>query len=153
VRASGAETRAARSKGRGRPRTFVLDTSAVLAFFEGEPGVAAVKDLLRRARRGEARALVSLMTVYEVLYVTSQEEGEEEGLRRVVELRSLPVEEVGLEPAHAIRAAHLKAARALSVADSWIAATAIEAGAVLVHKDPELLALADIVALETLPLK
>lgn len=35
------------------------------------------------------------------------------------------------------RAASVKATHALSVADAWIAATALELSATLVHKDPE----------------
>ena len=138
---------------RAKPATYVLDTSAVLTLFEGEGGVAIVKSLLRKARRGGVRVLVSLMTTYELLYITTQERDEVEGLRRVLELRSLPVEESPLGDAVAIRAANLKAKYRLSVADSWIAATAIEEKATLVHKDPELLALAELVTLETLPLK
>jgi len=138
---------------RSRRAVYVLDTSAVLAFLEGEAGVATVKDLLRRARRGAVRVVVSLMTVYELLYITTLERDEAEGLRRVLELRSLPVEESSLGGEVAIRAANLKARFRISVADSWIAATAIEEKATLVHKDPEYLALADLVALETLPLK
>lgn len=138
---------------RARLATYVLDTSAVVALFEGEGGAATVKSLLRRARRGAARVVVSLMTTYELLYITTQERDEEEGLRRVLELRSLPIEESPLGDAIAVRAANLKANHRVSVADSWIAATAIELKATLVHKDPELLALAELVTLETLPLK
>ncbi len=132
---------------------YVLDTSAILTLFEGEDGVATVRDVLRRARRGRAAVIVSLMTTYELLHVTSQERGEEEGLRRVLEMRSLPLEEAALSPAVAIRAAHLKANHRISVADSWIAATAVETRSTLVHKDPELLALEGVVALHALPLK
>ena len=143
---------AKRAKGPQLP-AYVLDTSAVLTFFEGEPGVTVVKDLLRRARRGEARVLVSLMTTYELLYITTQERSEEEGLRRVLELRALPFEEAPLGPTVAIRAANLKARYTLSVADSWIAATAIEERAILVHKDPEFRPLERVVVLEALPFK
>jgi predicted nucleic acid-binding protein len=138
---------------RAKAERYVLDTSAVMAFFEGEDGLATVKNILRRARRGQARVVASLMTTYELLYITTQEAGEEEALRRVLELRSLPVEEAPLDPEAAFRAAQLKAVYPLSVADSWIAATAILQGAILVHKDPELLPLAEVVRLETLPLK
>ena len=40
------------------------------------------------------------------------------------------------------RAAEIKAMNALSLADAWIAAAAIEQDVVLVHKDPEFNALA-----------
>ena len=36
-----------------------------------------------------------------------------------------------------IRAASIKATHRLSLADAWIAATALELDATLVHKDPE----------------
>lgn len=136
-----------------RTDTYVLDTSAVLTLFEGEPGVNVVKGILRRARRKKCRACVSLMTTYEILYVTTQEQGEEEGLRRILELRNLPLVELPLSPDIALRAAHLKARYRISVADSWIAATAASESATLVHKDPELQQLANELRLEALPFK
>jgi predicted nucleic acid-binding protein len=136
---------------RGRAKAYLLDTSAVLAFFEGEPGVAEVRGILGNARRRKCRAAVSLMSVYELLSITTQESSEEEALRRVLELRSLPIVELPLSQTVALRAAHLKASYPLSVADSWIAATAIEEGAILVHKDPEFEPLAAEVLLESLP--
>ncbi len=36
-----------------------------------------------------------------------------------------------------LQASRIKATHALSLADAWIAATALEAGAMLLHKDPE----------------
>lgn len=138
---------------RARPETYILDTSALVAFFEGEPGLTRVKDLLRSGRRGRCRVVVSLMTTYEALYVRALEAGEDEGQRRVRRLRALPVEELPLTPSLALLAAHLKARHAMSVADSWIAATAIEEQAVLVHKDPELEVLDGQCRLEPLPYK
>jgi predicted nucleic acid-binding protein len=44
---------------------------------------------------------------------------------------------VSCEPEIIERAAQLKAVGGLSVADAWIAATALLRGARLVHKDPE----------------
>lgn len=50
-------------------------------------------------------------------------------------------------------AAEIKANYALSVADSWIIATARVKNAVLVHKDPEFLQVENIVRLLNLPFK
>jgi len=47
----------------------------------------------------------------------------------------------------------LKAAYPISVADAWIAATALTTDTTLVHKNPEMEALADIIALKALPYK
>ena len=49
------------------------------------------------------------------------------------------------------RAAAIKATCPLSVADAWIAASAVEQGAVLLHKDPEFKVVP--VRQELLPLK
>ena len=40
-------------------------------------------------------------------------------------------------PALLQRAAAIKATHPLSVADAWVAACAIDQGAILIHKDPE----------------
>ena len=50
---------------------------------------------------------------------------------------TLPVEWVHESPKLLERAASIKASHPLSLADAWIAATALELGATLVHKDPE----------------
>lgn len=46
------------------------------------------------------------------------------------------------EPAILVESVRVKAHAGLSVADAWIAATAIVRDATLVHKDPELLVVA-----------
>jgi ribonuclease VapC len=50
-------------------------------------------------------------------------------------------------------AADLKAQHRISLADAFIAASAQRLGAVLVHKDPELAALGNLVQQELLPFK
>ena len=67
--------------------------------------------------------------------------------------RLLPVEQVDVTEAILATASELKANYRISVADSWIIATAINRSAVFVHKDPEFEALSDRVALKTLPYK
>ena len=73
----------------------------------------------------------------ELLYLIGREEGEE-AAREVLRLvESFTVEWITCEPVILEVAARLKARGRLSVADSWIAATAITRKAVLVHKDSE----------------
>ena len=52
-----------------------------------------------------------------------------------------------------LTASELKAQHKISVADSWILATAIACHATLVHKDPEFEALSDRVIMKRLPYK
>jgi len=113
---------------------FVLDTSAILALRGNEAGASRVEAILRAARR---RVLVSFMTRMEILYRVTIDEDEEAALGAVRLLDAADVEWVSCEPAILGEAARIKARGGLSVADAWIAATAVVRDAVLVHKDPE----------------
>jgi len=116
---------------------FVLDTSAVLALRSDEPGARRVEEILRLGSQGKTRVLVSFMSRMEILYRVTASEGE--AAARAA-LRLLDVAGVGwisCEPEILDAAALLKARGGLSVADAWIAATAMTRHAVLVHKDPE----------------
>ncbi len=116
---------------------FVLDTSALLAFRSDEPGADRVESLLLRAKRSQQRLLVSFMTRLELLYRVWREEGEEAARGAIRLVDSFAIEWISCEPAILETAAQLKARGGLSVADSWIAATAVVCGGILVHKDPE----------------
>ena len=120
-----------------RAERFVLDTSAVLALRSDEPGAARVEKILRRAKVRDCRVLVSFMTRMEMLYRIGADEGPERAVDAVRLLDTTGAEWVSCEPEILVEAARLKANGGLSVADAWIAATAIVRDAVLVHKDPE----------------
>lgn len=62
-------------------RTFVLDTSALLALIENEEGAERVESLFR-----EERVLVPFLSLLEVHYVTLQERGQDEAARLHVEV-------------------------------------------------------------------
>jgi predicted nucleic acid-binding protein len=127
------------------PKTvFVLDTSALLTLRSDEPGADRVADLLSRAKRGSCRLLASFMTRMELFYLIWREEGEEAAREALRLVESFTVEWISCEPVILEVAARLKARGRLSVADSWIAATAITQKAVLIHKDPEFSKFAEI---------
>ena len=119
------------------PHDYVLDTSAVMALRGDEPGVQRVERLLRAAGHNQRRVFVSFMTRMELLYRITRDEGEDAATSTLRLLESTRVEWISCEPAILREAAHIKASGGLSVADAWIAATALVRKAVLVHKDPE----------------
>ena len=129
---------------------FVLDTSAVLALRSNEPGAGRVESLLRAARGGRVQVLLSFMTRMEILYRVSSDEGADEAASAIRLLDATRVAWVSCEEAILRQAARIKAGGGLSVADAWIAATALQREAVLIHKDPEFTRLRD-VAQERLP--
>jgi ribonuclease VapC len=116
---------------------FVLDTSALLALRSDEPGADRVETLLSQAKKSQCRLFVSFMTRMELLYCVWREEGEEAAREALRLIDSFTIEWVTCEPGILEAASRLKAQAGLSVADSWISATAILREATLVHKDPE----------------
>jgi predicted nucleic acid-binding protein len=88
----------------------------------------------------------------EVLYRVWKSEGEAAGRAAYVQCQTLPIVWVHESPVLLERAASLKAQYAMSLADAWIAATALECEATLLHKDPEFEPI-DALAEERLPYK
>jgi predicted nucleic acid-binding protein len=80
----------------------------------------------------------------ELLYRIWREEGEQEARGAIRLVDSFGVRWVTCEPEILEVASSLKARGGLSVADSWIAATAMTRKAVLLHKDPEFVEFEDI---------
>jgi predicted nucleic acid-binding protein len=132
---------------------YTLDTSAVIAYFADEPGGTEVERLLILARTRRVGLFVCFMTFMEVLYRLWQRHGEREGKIAYLRLKALPVTRLDESEGLLLRAARIKATHDLSVADAWIAATALATASRLVHKDPEFRPLAGIVPLLELPLK
>jgi predicted nucleic acid-binding protein len=132
---------------------YVLDTSAILAYVQDEPGAARVHSLLVEARAGRCHIGISFATISEVYYIVCQKQDVAFARELVVLIKELPVEIVQSNERIALAAGRFKASYRLSFADAFIAATAMEKNAVLVHKDPEFEPLAASVALEALPYK
>ena len=84
------------------------------------------------------------MTRMELLCRIWREEGEPAARDAIRLVDSFGVRWVTCEPDILEAASSLKARGGLSVADSWIAATAMIRRAILIHKDPEFVEFKDI---------
>ena len=135
-----------------KPGLFVLDTSALLTLYKDEAGSDRVAELLVAAGGGHAQVYGCFMTLVEVFYRVWKNEGQAAGRTAYAQCLQLPILWVRESPALLERAASVKATHALSLADAWIAATAFECHATLVHKDPEFEAIATLVQ-DRLPYK
>ena len=130
-------------------RPLLLDTSAVLTLIEDEPGADRVEAALRLPS-----TLVPWPVLLEAHYVILRDEGQAEADRCTALLLQLGVTVVwGMDEATMLTAARIKARHRVSLADALIAAFAVRAGAVLVHKDPEFESLAGALPMEALPYK
>jgi predicted nucleic acid-binding protein len=132
---------------------YTLDTSAVIAYFTDEPGARQVEELPFLSESRKAEVFASFMTYMEVLYGLWRHAGERAGKLAYLRLKALGLKRVDVSEGLTLRAARIKATHDLSVADAWIAATALLTDSRLVHKDPEFRPLAGPIALMELPPK
>jgi uncharacterized protein len=133
--------------------TVVLDTSAVLAYVDGEDGVQIVEDCLRAAQRQRLVLCASFVTLVEIRYITIQEKGESSADYLLGMVKSWPLRWVYPDEKQCLLAARYKAEFRISLADAFIAAAAHGVQATLIHKDPEFAPLAREIRLAPLPFK
>lgn len=117
--------------------SYLLDTSAILAFYQDEPGASTIEDLFEKRDKGLVTICVSFMSLFELLYLTISREGSEKAFSLLFQVRNLQMDEVWPDEELLWKAAEIKARGGLSVADALIAASALTKGATLVHKDSE----------------
>ena len=116
---------------------FVLDSYALLAFFEGENGHEAVEQLLARASRGDCQLFLSVINLGEILYITERERGLSKAQEVLARIDELPINLVVANRANTLAAAHIKAEWPLAYADCFAAALAKVKDATIVTGNPE----------------
>jgi ribonuclease VapC len=121
----------------------VLDSWALLAFFEDEPAAEAVEELLAQASREKHRLFMTSVNWTEVYYSTMREVSREAAEQHAQIIANLPIEIVGVgdDLKLARQAAIFKATHRISLADAFAAALAKEKKAELVTGDFEFEAL------------
>jgi len=117
--------------------TKVLDSWALLAFFEDEPAAEEVEKLLAEADHGTHTLLLSVVNWGEVYYSTMRRVSQKAAEQKATEIAVLPIELVPVEAdLHLARqAAIYKASGKLAYADAFAAALAKLRNAELVTGD------------------
>ena len=135
-------------------KRIILDTSAILTYFEGEEGKEIVGKLLIRSASHKIELSIPFSAAIEFYYINFNSQGEETANQRFAMLMSLPVGVLkSINEPYMVQAGRLKASYPISFADALIAAYVYLENASLVHKDPEYLTLEKEIDLITLPLK
>jgi predicted nucleic acid-binding protein len=134
-------------------RAYVLDSFALLAYLEGEPGMPKVRAVLEGAEAQRHLVYLSLLNLGEALYITERERGLVAARRTLAAIDELPLELVPVSRATVLAAAHIKAHFPISYADAFAVVAARECGGVVITGDPEFrpVAAAGLVAVEWLP--
>src|ERR1039458_9726008 len=75
----------------------VLDSWALIAFFEDEPAAEAVEKILEQATAEKHKLLISVVNWGEVYYNTMREVSEEAAEQKLKEIAAMPIEIVGAD--------------------------------------------------------
>ncbi len=117
----------------------VLDSWALIAFFEDEPAADAVEEILAQGAGEKHRLFLTALNWAEVYYSTMREVSQAVAEQHAQVIAGLPIDIVGTgdDLKLARQAAIYKATYRLSLADAFAAALAKEKKAELVTGDPE----------------
>lgn len=118
-------------------KRYVLDASAVMAFFEDRPGAETVEKLLAKAAERQQFLLMSVINWGEVYYSVWRTRGEDAANEKLRELAQLPIEVVDVDMPTTKLAASLKAQHNLPYVDCFAAALAHQRKATLVTVDKD----------------
>jgi ribonuclease VapC len=120
-----------------KPKAYVLDSWAVLAYLEDEGSGQKVADLISDAHEQGIPLFMSVVNAGEVWYILAREVSETEADKGVDGLRQLGIEFVDVDWRLTRQAGTYKSKNRMSYADCFAAALARETRANLVTGDKE----------------
>jgi ribonuclease VapC len=125
--------------GNSSPQTseYVLDSYALLAYLEGEPGSDRVREMLEAAKDKKCHLSMCIANLGEVMYIVERERGLLKAQETLARIDELPIDMVNVDRALTLAAAHLKMDCPIAYADCFAAALAQVKNALLVTGDPE----------------
>jgi uncharacterized protein with PIN domain len=120
-----------------KPRAIVLDSWAIMAYFEDEPSAEKVADIIAEAHEEQTPLFMSVVNAGEVWYILARRTSESEANRGVHQLRQLGIEFVDADWNLAHEAAGFKSKHRMSFAGCFAASLAKQKKALLLTGDPE----------------
>jgi len=113
---------------------FLLDTKALIAFFNDEEGAENVEKILKEIDENKAGGFVSAITLTEVYYLYSRERSADFAKMKIEQIKLSNLKSVVINEEIAIKAGEYKVG-AIPIADALIAASAYFVGAKVVTDD------------------
>jgi predicted nucleic acid-binding protein len=115
----------------------VLDSSALIAYFEGEPSGKAVSEILKEFSKKSKALFLSVVNWGEVLYIIERRHGLDQCNEIEHLMEQMCVEVVSLDKDLTRQAARIRVSEKLPYGDCFAAALAINKHAELVTKDTD----------------
>jgi ribonuclease VapC len=116
---------------------YLLDSFALLRFFQKEPGHEAVKAILDDVQSSTACAMLNVINMGEIIYTVQRRFGLHRKLDVVMNINRLGIVILPASNDCVFRSAEIKARFAMSYADTFVVASAVEHNATVVTGDPE----------------
>ena len=116
---------------------FIFDSHALLKFFQKEKGYEKVFHFLEEIRKTGATKYINAINLGEIIYSTKKEFGDQKKLEVLANIERLNFTILPVPNNLIFQAAEYKAQYALSYADCFALASAVEHKATLVTGDPE----------------
>lgn len=120
-----------------KPRAYVLDTWAVIAYLEDEPSAPQIADLIASAHEEQIPVCMTVVNVGEVWYILAREVSEEEANNGVKGLHDLRIQFIDADWELTREAARFKSKHKMSYANCYAAALAKAKKGDLVTGDKE----------------
>jgi ribonuclease VapC len=118
-------------------RPFIFDSHALLKFFQKEKGYEKVTQLLEEIRKTGVAKYINAMNLGEIIYSIKKEFGDQKKLEVLANIERLNFTILPISNNLIFQAAEYKAQYAISYADCFALASAVEHKAILVTGDPE----------------
>ena len=129
---------------------YVLDTFALLAYFQDEPGTERVMEVLQSAQKEKCRVCLCMINLGEMLYIVERRRGLTEAHSTLAAVQQTPIEILPADEQTVLAAAHIKANYALSYADAFTVACAGQLDGVILTGDKEFESVQGVVTVEWL---
>lgn len=118
-------------------KQYVLDSYALIAFFENEPGAQKVEQILKKIIAGKVKGYLCVINWGEIYYIALREQGSEAAEMVIRQIRKLPLRIMDVDRELTYQAAKFKGKYPIAYADCFAASLAMKLKATLVTGDPE----------------
>jgi len=134
-------------------KRYVLDSYALITYFEDEPGADQVAQVLSQLIQGKAKGFLSVVNWGEVYYNTMREEGVAEAEKVILQLDKFPIQMVEANRELTYEAAKLKGKYRIAYADCFAVALSLKLNASLVTGDLEFKKLKERISIQWINLR
>ncbi len=122
---------------KAKPRMFVFDSWAIIAYFEDAPAGKIIEEIISDANERKIPMYMSVVNAGEVWYIVARQTSPSEADSTISDIRSLGIQFENPDWKAARQAAVFKSKNKMSYADAYAAALAIQKNAHLVTGDNE----------------